>query len=129
MKKLAFLLSVIFLMSTAPAFAHCGMCGIGEAKGEMAGEMTGDMADKKVEKMKEELGLSDEQAAQVKALVEKKIAAKQKAQDDFKAGLDAILTDEQKAKKMEMKEEHMEKGSKGSKGSHHDHGDGHEHTQ
>jgi uncharacterized surface protein with fasciclin (FAS1) repeats len=31
MKKMLFALSVIALMTTAPAFAHCGSCGTGEA--------------------------------------------------------------------------------------------------
>ena len=123
MKKTTLLLITVFLLATTPAFAHCGTCGIGEGKGSK-GSGSEDWVQKKTEKMTEKLGLSEEQAADLKSLLEAKKAAKMKMKEDFRSGLDAILTDEQKAKKEAMmKEKGSKKGSdKGEmKGSDHDH--------
>ena len=134
MKKIILLVAVMFVMSSGMAFAECdcGMCAMKGGKG-MKGEGWGE---KKGEMLQEKLGLSDDQAAQVQELSEKKHAAMKQAQEDFKAGLDAILTDEQKAEheKMmehrgEMKEHRKEMqdkmgmGGKDGKGSPRDKGD------
>jgi uncharacterized surface protein with fasciclin (FAS1) repeats len=43
MKRMLFALTVIALMATAPAFAHCGACGTGEAHGHAAEAASADI--------------------------------------------------------------------------------------
>jgi len=68
MKKTAFLLTATVLLSTTLAMAHCGMCGLGKS-----GEISDNWVEKKVANMTENLGLSEDQAAQVKALMTEKM--------------------------------------------------------
>lgn len=108
MRKL--ILSLLLLsLSALPAFAHCGMCGVGDKKD------AGSMADKKVEAMTAELGLSEEQATQLKAIMnekmEKKSALHEKqtaemdaVKEEYKSKLKSVLTEEQLKQYESMKE-------------------------
>lgn len=138
MKKLMLIIAFVALIA-APAFSHCGVCAVGEAKGSK-GSMHEGKAKGMMEKMMENLGLSDEQVEKINALKKEKMKKKQAAHDEFKAKLKEILSEEQMNKYEEMKGKHHDhkgsmmehKGSKGSdhenhKGHDHDHGHKHEH--
>ena len=144
MKKIALLLVAAFLWTAAPAHAGCGAC-----EGDRKGSHAGDMVDKKMMMMTEELGLSDEQAKAVEAIMKEKMAKKKAIKEkkhedmhalkeEFSGKVKAVLDDEQKAKFDAMMKEKMDKGSKkccgtdgecckGAKGSGHDHDHDHHH--
>jgi Spy/CpxP family protein refolding chaperone len=102
------LLSAFILSS--PAMAHCGKCGMGK----------GFDPEKKSEKLQKKLDLSDEQTAQVKSILEKYdlskdetikkmkedlMAAKKQRHENMRSELNAVLTEEQRAKYEKMKDE------------------------
>ncbi len=100
MKKYLMLVVVgVVLSASNGAFAHCGSCGVGDAVHAEA-----DKAAMKSDKMGEDLGLSDEQKAQVKAAMEEKMALKQAAVDAYHAKLKTILNEEQLKKYNAMHE-------------------------
>ncbi len=136
MKKFIFVLVALVMLTTAPAFAHCGKCGIGDEKGHekggMKGEMTdaskGEMADKRIKKLTKQLDLSPEQAKQVEALMDTKMEKKkaiheevekkmEAIREEYKAGLKSILTPEQLVKYESLKDEkgNMRKHHKSSR--------------
>lgn len=103
MKKIIYFLTAAFVLSTAPAFAHCGMCPM-----SMKGS-SDDYVSKKVEKLTAELNLSDDQAAQIKTLITEKVEKKkaikedkmnkiEALQEEYSGKISAVLDDEQKAK-------------------------------
>jgi len=129
MKKLTNVLIAAFVMSfliAGQAMAHCGKCGLGDK--DNAGWL-----DAKMEKMTKNLELSDEQAAEIRAIMEEKMEKKsaikadkmdkiEAVKEEYSAKIKAVLNDEQNAKYEEMK---ADKGS--MKGSDHDHkGSGHD---
>jgi len=125
----------ILAVGAGSALAHCGMCGIGEAKGSK-GSMKENWAEEKVKNMTDELGLSEEQASQVSAIMKEKMDKKiaiyeekktkmEAVKEEYKGKLKKVLTDEQFEKYTAMKEkkkaEREEKGSGHEhKGSHHE---------
>ncbi|MCA9398152.1 MAG: hypothetical protein KC618_00270 [Candidatus Omnitrophica bacterium] len=142
-KSLMLLTAVIVLTSSVPAFAHCGMCDMDD-KGSMKGSAKGDWAKGKIEKLTEGLDLSEDQAGQLKALMETKMEKKKAVHEEaeekmeairaeYEEGLKGILTAEQLEKyeaKMDKKGSgHDHKGSMNDdKGSMHDHkGSQHDH--
>ncbi len=99
MKKLT-LTFLMLILSASIASAHCGVCGVGEAKGSDKGSAKGSMKTdmkEKMNKMYEGLNLTDDQKAKIAVLKETKHKAIQAAKDEFKAGLKEILTEEQLA--------------------------------
>ena len=100
------------ILFSAPAFAEHN-----EHKEE------GSYGEKRVEKLKEKLSLSDEQTAQIQAILkeseptqEEKDAFKKKMQDRMKTTDDkisAVLTEEQRAKYAELKEKRKEQRKEG----------------
>lgn len=122
MKKIASIFTAVFILSfvfVGLSYAHCGVCGLRSAKDS-------DWLGKKMTMMTENLGLSDEQATQVEALIKEKVEKKKAVMDEYTAKIKALLTDEQNAKYDAMKAEktkgsmkgsyHEHKGSKGSAG-------------
>lgn len=99
------------LLASNGAFAHCGSCGVGDAApaadadhATHAIHAEADKATIKSDKMAGDLGLSDEQKAQVKAAMEEKMALKQAAVDAYHAKLKTILNEEQLKKHNAMHE-------------------------
>lgn len=129
MKKFVLLTSIL-LLAAAPAFAHCGKCGVGEDMKTMEEGEAHDKIHDKVSKMSEALGLTEEQTAQVTEALNAKMTKKAALKEEKKESMDAIhteymdtlksiLTEEQIAKHEAMKAE--------MKGSDHEHkGSGHE---
>lgn len=136
MKKVLFVLALILSLSGTQAFAHCGVCGVGEAKGSghedhdhgdhkgshMDGEKMQEKMDKKAAMLSEKLGLDERQQAQLKTIMEEKAAKKKEMkaenhdamktlQDETHAKIEAILNDEQKTKFAEINSMKDEKGS------------------
>ncbi|MCA9407923.1 MAG: hypothetical protein H6755_08070 [Candidatus Omnitrophica bacterium] len=141
MKKSLVLTIAVLALSSAPAFAHCGTCGIGEAKGSKMMDKENWMKEK-MDKMSEELGLSPEQVTQVEGIMKTKMEKKKAVHDEaenkmeeikaeYKESLKGVLTPEQLEKYEAMKDEKGSmKGSMkdGKKGSDHEHkGSDHEH--
>ena len=125
MKKGIYLLGIALLLSAAPVYANCGMCGLGE-KGSMSSE---DWLAKKMEKMTSTLSLTEEQVPQVEALIKEKMEKKEAIKtemngkieammEEYSTKIKALLSDEQKVKYEEMKAEGHKDMMKGS---------GHEH--
>ncbi len=127
MKKVLITTTLATFVSVTLVFAFCGMCGIVEANESMKGfkgSMKENWAEKKVEMMTEKLGLSEEQATQLKAIMDQKMEKKKAIwaekkekmdalREEYKTNLKGILTEKQMEKYEAMKEE---KGSaKGSK--------------
>ena len=124
MKRICNILAAACIFNTVYAgmlYAHCGMCSLSKEDG--------DWVEKKVQKMTENLGLSQEQAAQMRVLMNEKMEKKKAIQseksdaleavkEEYSAKIKALLTDEQK-----VKYEVMMKGraANGMKGSGHDH--------
>lgn len=131
MKKILLLVMGVLIFSATTVFAHCGKCGIGDAKGSTSENW----AEKKLNMMTEKLELSEEQTAEVKVILEEKMAKKKAIKEEKKVKMDAlteefttkvtaVLNEEQQAKFNKMKAEHDKKGSgHEKKGSDHDHGD------
>ena len=113
MKKLILLTAVIFMLTAASGFA-------GEEKGHHEkGAKKGETAEKRIEKMTKDLGLSAEQAAQLKAIMatkmEKKKAIHEEIEkrmeaihEEYNTSLKSILTPEQLKKYEARKEEKKE---------------------
>lgn len=124
MKKIIYLLAAAVLFSATPVMANCGMCPLSGK-----GSSSENWVEKKMEAMKTGLGLSDEQATKIEAILNEKMeskkaimAEKKEKMDalraEYTAKIDAVLDDEQKAKHAEMKAK-RDKGS--MKGSGHEH--------
>jgi hypothetical protein len=105
MKKTIVLFLMGFLLIAGNALAHCGKCGVGDSDHDGAHNMV----TKKVNKMAAELGLSDEQKAQIEAIMLEKKEKKQQIWDEKKASMESlsdeyttkikgVLTEEQMAK-------------------------------
>ncbi len=115
MKKVLLMLVAVMFMSASVAQAHCGTCGVGDkgsAKGAMK-EAAEDWADKKLKKMTSKLGLTEEQASQLKSLMmekkEQKAEVKAEMHDrldaiqkDYDSKVEALLDDEQVKKYQDM---------------------------
>jgi len=122
MKKVIYLAIAVFLLSTIPAMVY--------ACPGMDSMSIEEKTEKKMVKLTDKLGLTEEQAAQIKVLVTEKLTKKKAIWDakiaeikvvkeEYSAKIQAVLTDEQKTKYDEMKKE-WKKGS--MKGSGHEHG-------
>jgi len=109
MKKLTLLVVLAILFSAAPVFAHCGMCGMGEAKGSDKGSMSENWTAEKTASLTEALGLSEEQAAQVTAALEVKKSKKNALKEEKKANMDAIRDEFHAALKSILTAEQLEK--------------------
>jgi Spy/CpxP family protein refolding chaperone len=94
---------VALALFAGPAFADGdkGCCPMGKAHG--------DFAEKRTEKLKEKLGLSDEQAAQVKSIYESKKDKMEALKTETDGQVSAVLTPEQNAKYDALKAEWKEK--------------------
>ncbi len=126
-KKLA--LAVLFagivaMGGAARLSAHCGHCGVGGDHPAKASDMKRGSVDEKVEKLGKSLGLSADQKAQLKPIIEETWAKKEDLMKQHKEQMEAlhkeksdkvaaILTPEQKAKWDAMKAGDMKKGGKG----------------
>lgn len=117
MKKTV-LLTTMLLFAATMAYARCPFCELKNA------EKSENWAQEKTAKMTEKLGLTEEQAGQVEALVkektQKKIAVKEEARtkmdsisEEYSAKIQALLTDEQKVKHEEWKKEKEEMKGEG----------------
>ena len=69
----------------------------------------GPMGEKKLERLKEKLGLSDEQSSQIESIVNAAGEKHKAIQEDAQKQIDSILNDEQKKKYSALKEEMKEK--------------------
>jgi len=131
MKKAIYLVIAVFLVIAVPAMVH--------ACPGMDSMSIEDKVSKKMEKLTKKLALTEEQAAEIKTLVtekltkkkaiwEAKIAEIKTVKEGYSAKIQAVLTDEQKTKYDEMKQEWSKGSMKGSmkgskKGSGHEHGE------
>jgi Spy/CpxP family protein refolding chaperone len=97
---------IALALFAGPAFAEGdkGCCAMGKGQG--------DFAEKRTEKLKEKLGLSDEQATQIKSIYESKKDKMEALKTETDGQVSAVLTHDQKAKydalKTEWKEKHEE---------------------
>jgi Spy/CpxP family protein refolding chaperone len=96
MKKILTFAIVLSVFAAAPLFAE------GEHEGK-------DFGAKKVEKMKEKLSLSDEQASQVKSILDSGRDKMKALRDEIDGQIVAVLTPEQKANYEAMKKEFKDK--------------------
>lgn len=109
----------ILLTGTVSAHAHCGTCGVGEAKEIKGSEKVAAHMDKWHHK----LGLSEDQAAKLEAAKKVKMDKIAAAEAEYKAALKTILNEDQMMKYNKMMDEkksaHEGMFNKGSKkGSH-----------
>jgi len=115
MKKYFYFAATAFLLGIALVTVQSRIVSAEGSKGSTSENWM----EKKMEKMTTTLGLSEEQAAQVKALIEAKVEKKKAIKEEYTASVKALLSDEQKVKYDEMKASYH-KGS--MKGSGHEHG-------
>ena len=106
MKKFI-LTALILTCSASMAFAHCGVCGVGdekheekgsmkaEEKGSEKGSMKMDAMKAKAGSMFDNLNLSDEQKAKLDQLKATKDKAMKAAMTEFDTGIKGILTEDQ----------------------------------
>src|SRR3989338_7907298 len=113
MKKLILFTAAVFLFMAAPGFAE------GDKGYHKKGFAKGETPEKRIEKMTKDLWLSQDQAAQLKALMTTKMEKKralheetktkmQAIQDEYNASLKSLLTPEQLKKYEARKEEKKE---------------------
>lgn len=115
-KKSLMLAVAVVAMAGVSVRAHCGKCGVGDEKAtaEHCDVKKASMVDDRLQHLTKELGLSTDQQAKVKAVLEKKIAAKCALHEETDKKADALqetaeqeiraaLTPEQAAKLDEMK--------------------------
>lgn len=133
MKRIFMFLIAALFLAAGTSYAGCGVCETGK------GSKSGDMVEKKMGKMTEALGLTDEQASEVKALMSEKMAKKEAVRaeahekkyaihEEYSGKIRALLNEEQQVKFDAMKaKKGSQKGSgkkekKGSSHEGHDHG-------
>ena len=87
-KKLLLLTLGLILASSTTAFAHCGMCGEEDDHGKKGSMMKEEMMEKKADMMKENLGLTDEQAEKLKAAKMKKKEKMKEAKEEYKEAVE-----------------------------------------
>jgi Spy/CpxP family protein refolding chaperone len=122
MKILLAIIAALVLGAT-PVYAHCGKCGIGdEAKGPKgSGSGPAQAAEEKTAKLTAELGLTADQAAKIKPLIQEKLEKKKaimaEAHDkkhalseEYMAKIKFLLTPEQQSKYEAMMAEREKKG-------------------
>ena len=108
MNKTILMTTLILMSAAGPAFAGCGMCGVGEAKkGHHA--MKEELAAEKVKKMTKQLDLSAEQAKQLEAIMQEKMDKKKAVHEETEKKMDAIREDFQAKLKTVLTPEQLEK--------------------
>ncbi|MCA9400757.1 MAG: hypothetical protein KC713_03960 [Candidatus Omnitrophica bacterium] len=133
MKKTMVLFSAAVILSAGPVFAHCGSCGMDDEHGDMIestkGKMMkevkkGDWVEKKLNMMADDLGLTEQQQEEIKAIMKDKAERMEEIHvgagdemkaimDDYEAKLKDVLTEEQyekhakKVLRMQKEMKHM----------------------